>query len=347
MHIGGANMQLKFVKRIYKNILSFFNKYLPIQIKPNAQYSKKGIICPVIRASMENTTIESSTRRLNTISADSVFYHLNKLSFKQIKACFEKGIQDSLVKAKKKYRLVVATIAIDINDIPYYGEIEGIWVHNTKEGKALKVITVHIVVNGYRFTIFAIPVSVFDITHQLVLELIDAAKQHFKINCVLLDRGFESIDVINSLKDVGMKFIMPKKRNKKTVKILEHCYLNGIDRTKHRIEQGNRYAEFDLVVYETKNDIVGFITNMEGKPIDIANLYKTRWGIETGYKMKNIFYARTCSISFGVRFLFIFLSFMMYNFWVLANKELECVGEHITAGDMCILIVKFIESGIT
>ena len=32
---------------------------------------------------------------------------------------------------------------------------------------------------------------------------------------------------------------------------------------------------------------------------------------------------------------------------VLANKELECVGKHITVGDMCILFVGFIEVGIT
>lgn len=347
MHIGGANMQLKFVKKVYKNLLSFLTNNLPVKLKQNNIYTKQDVLKPILRACVENTTTESSCRRLNNISSDSVFYHLNKLSFKQIKACFEKGIQHSFTKTKKKHRLTNATIAIDMTDTEYYGQNNSVWVHNTKDGKVLRVISVHIVVNCYRFTIAVIPVSVFDIKHKLVNQLIETAKQHFTIDCVLLDRGFESIDVINTLNDIGVNYIIPKKRNAKTVKILGQCYLDNIDRIKHRIKQGNRYAEFDLVLCETDEDIVGFITNMDRKPNDIANLYKTRWGIETGYRMKNIFYARTCSRSFGVRFLFILLSFMLYNFWVLANKELECVGEHITAGDMCVLVVRFIERGIT
>ena len=346
MHIGGSNMQIKFVKKVYKNLLCFLAKSLPIAIKPNNIYTKQDILKPIIRACVENTTTESSCRRLNNVSSDTIFYHLNKLSYAEVKLCIDKTIEHSFLKAKKKYRITNATIAIDITDIPYYGK-DSIWVHNTKEGKAAKVITVHIVVRGYRFTIAVIPFCVFGIKHKLVNQLIETAKQYFKISCVLLDRGFESIDVINTLNDLGVKYIIPKKRNAKTVKILKQCYLSGKDRIKHRIKQGNRYAEFDLVVYETKDDIVGFITNMDEKPECIAKLYKTRWGIETGYRVKNIFYARTCSKRFSVRFLLILMSFMLYNFWVLVNKELEYIGEHITAGDMCVLFVGFIEINIT
>ena len=345
MHIGGANMQIKFVKKVYKNLLSFLIKHLPIKLKANNVYTKEDILKPIIRACVENTTTESSCRRLNNISSDAIFYHLNKLSYTEVKLCIDNAIEHSFLKTKKKYRITVATIAIDITDIPYYGK-DSIWVHNTKEGKALKIISVHIVVNGYRFTITVIPFSVFGIKHNLVKKLIETAKQHFKISCVLLDRGFESIDVINTLNDLGVNYIIPKKRNAKTVKILKQCYLTNINRIKHRIRCGNKYADFDLVVYETKDDIVGFITNMNGEPNNIANLYKTRWGIETGYRMKNIFYARTCSKQFSVRFLLILMSFMLYNFWILANKELECVGEHITAGDMCVLFVDFIENAV-
>lgn len=342
-------MHKDIIKRTYKYALKFLCKYLGLSIKPNAIYSKKDIIKPVIRASVENTTIESSTRRLNNISADNVFYHLDKLSYKHTKQCLDKGIEDSLVKAKKKYRLAgKVTIAIDITDIPYYGKYNGAWVHSTKRNKVIKVMSVHIVEKGYRFTIAVIPLDIFYRKARLVAELINTAMQHINIHCVLLDRGFLSVDVTNILQEIGIRFAIPIIKNDKAVRIMEQCYINGIDRIRYTMESNNRQSTFDLVIHELDDDIVGFATNMEGLPERIAGLYKARWGIETGYRMKNVFYGRTCSRSFSIRFLLVLLSFMLYNLWALVNKILEFRGlRSVTADDMCIFIVEIMTSNVT
>lgn len=342
-------MHRRIVKRIYKYALRFLCKCLGLDIKPNAIYSKEDIIKPVIRASVENTTIESSTRRLKNISADSVFYHLEKLPYEQIKQCFDSGIENSFIKAKKKYRLSgKVTIAIDITDIPYYGEYNGAWVHNTKKGKVIKVISIHVVEKGNRFTIAVMPLNVFYRKAKLVDELISKARQHISIHCVLLDRGFLSVDVTNTLQEMDARYVIPIIKTEKAVRTMEQCYLNGKERVKYTMESNNKQSTFDLVIYELDDDIVGFATNMEGSPERIASLYRVRWGIETGYRMKNLFYGRTCSESFSIRFLLILLSFMLYNIWVLANKMLEYNGMgNITAGDMCILIVEIMAGDIT
>ncbi|MEA3255166.1 MAG: hypothetical protein U9Q22_04980 [Candidatus Altiarchaeota archaeon] len=51
-----------------------------------------------------------------------------------------------------------------------------------------------------------------------------------------------------------------------------------------------------------------WVTNMNASPKKIHKLYKKRWGIETGYRMKGDFPANTCSKSFTVRIMYSLLA---------------------------------------
>ncbi len=66
-------------------------------------------------------------------------------------------------------------------------------------------------------------------------------------------------------------------------------------------------------------DLVGFFTNMDVESEWVAKTYPERWGIETGYRVKKEFRAKTCSTSFTVRLFFILMSVVLYNFWVSVN----------------------------
>jgi len=344
-------MQTKILKGIYKSLLSFLNRHLPVQIKTNSKYKKKHIIKPILRAEIENTTIESSTRRLNNISSDDVFYHLNKMPLDQIIICFNNGIECSFSKARKKYRLSgIVDIAIDIHEIPYYGKDDNAWIIGGKQkngtNKFIKVISLCVVVKGIRYTVCVIPFHLFDIIVNLLEHLIQTTRKYITINVVLLDRGFLSVDNINRLYDFELQFITPIKKNDKVLGVMNDCILKGVNRTQYTMKSSNSETTFDLVVYETEDDVVGFATNIPGEPKCIGEMYRKRWGIETSYRMKNMFYGRTCSRKIKIRILLILLSFMLYNFWVLANSMLEYKEEHITAGDMCVLFVDFIENAV-
>ena len=344
-------MQVQILKGIYKRLLSILDRNLPIEIRPNAVYTKQDVFEPVIRAQAENTFIESACRRSRRISSDDVFYHLSKLSLRDVAGCLNENVEDVFTRVRKENRIAgKVDIAIDVHEIPYYGKDINIFVlggkHKSGTNKFYKVITICIVSKGRRYTLAVIPISFFDITVKLLEQLVQIARKYVDIRYVFLDRGFLSVDSISMLYHLAMQFIIPIRRDAKAKKIIMESYFQGKERTKYTLKSGNKVSAFDLVICETDDDLVGFATNINGKPERIAKLYRRRWGIETSYRVKNQFYGRTCSRKLKIRLLLVFLSFMLYNLWILANRLLGCKGLHVTAGDMCIEFVKFMEKGI-
>jgi len=344
-------MQKEFLKWTYKRLLSILDRCLTLEIKPNAIYTKQDVLEPAIRAQAENTFIESACRRSGRISSDDVFYHLDKLSMDEITDCLDEGIEDALTRIRKKYRISgKVDIAIDVNEISYYGKDENLFILGGKQkagtNKFYKVITLCIVSRGKRYTLAAIPISFFDITVKLLEQLVKIARKYVEIRYAFLDRGFLSVDSINKLYELNTQFIIPIKRNDRVIQVMKNCFLQGIERTPYTMRSGNREAAFDLVVHETDDDLVGFATNIQGEPKKISNLYRKRWGIETSYRVKNNFFGKTCSRKPKIRLLFIMLSFLLYNIWVMVNRLLVLRDLHVTAGDMCIEFVRLIENGI-
>jgi hypothetical protein len=71
-----------------------------------------------------------------------------------------------------------------------------------------------------------------------------------------------------------------------------------------------------------EKEIGVFATNMSLSSDEIKELYllySKRWGIETSYRMCNIFRTKTAATDYRIRlFLFLF-SIILYNLWVLIN----------------------------
>ncbi|RLI92701.1 MAG: hypothetical protein DRO89_01555, partial [Candidatus Altiarchaeales archaeon] len=87
----------------------------------------------------------------------------------------------------------------------------------------------------------------------------------------------------------------------------------------------NKRAETTLVAYYVKKKNGGkkewhaWVTNVNASPRRIWKIYKKRWGIETGDRVKGDFQANTCSKSFTVRVMYSLLAICLYNLWVLIN----------------------------
>jgi len=84
-----------------------------------------------------------------------------------------------------------------------------------------------------------------------------------------------------------------------------------------------------LVLAEGKNaDTIAFITNLdvsERSAQDLVELYGKRWGIETSYRQKNDFKAKTCSKNYSIRLFYNMMSFILLNLYVLANYLVSTV----------------------
>ena len=68
-----------------------------------------------------------------------------------------------------------------------------------------------------------------------------------------------------------------------------------------------------------------FATNLPPetiKNLDLFEEYRKRWGIETSYRMFNLFRPRTTSVNYVIRLFFFLLSTYLYNLWVLINIKI-------------------------
>jgi hypothetical protein len=329
-------------KQEYKLLMSRLAGIIPIA--SNALYSPVDMARVILKASIEKEFVGSVCGQMRNSGkvvpgGNDIFYHLTgkEIGIHGVYSFIDSMIDMSVRKARRSvsFRMPLP-VAIDFHDIPYYGNAAGElaeWVigckSNNGTNKCFRFITAHIVVGGRRFTVAALPVSVFDSIPELLGRLIAIAGKRIRIKYAFLDRGFYSVGAIKKLYELHVRFVMPvikhgAKRPEKDMRMLLRKHLAGNGRFSYNL--GNLYNNetFTVVAVEGKDgDVFGFATNTKLPAGTIGNWYKKRWGIETGYRMKEKFRARTCARkSPAVRELFNMLPFVIYNLWALVNAAL-------------------------
>lgn len=321
------NREKQLIKAICKDI----RKRISIKMGANAVYSQKQILNPLVYASVETISVEAASGELKkSPSSDDVLYHLRKQSIDLIQNNIDNIMSDTISKVKKRLRIsrtMNVTIAIDYHEIPYYGDKNGkgmrCWVVGSKAKNGtsyfIRYATVDIVCKGVRFTLFALPMTVFKTKIKAIDKLVGMARKYVHVDCVLIDRGFCNIDPIKELQELDTYYIVPKIKDKKTKREIEYCLKNNISSVPYHMGTKKRGLDFNLIVYKDGKDVVAFATNKPTDPKWTAEMYRHRWGIETGYRVKKDFRAMTTSTSHTVRVIYFLLSVALYNLWVLCN----------------------------
>lgn len=216
-------------------------------------------------------------------------------------------------------------VAIDLTDKLYYGDKNDYMVVETQPKKGTshcyRFATINVVVAGRRFTLLGLPVGPLDFKDQIVERLINYARKWVKIRRVYVDRGFFSVDVINILKKLRVKYLMPAVKNKKIKPLVEITESPAV--LDYTMGTKNHHATFTLVIVEDDYRIKrAFATNIKierEKADDLFELYGRRWGVETSYRVKDCFKAKTTSKNYIVRLFYFMFSVLLYNIWMLIN----------------------------
>lgn len=144
------------------------------------------------------------------------------------------------------------------------------------------------------------------------------------IGLVLLDRGFNGAEIFEIIRDERTKYVMPLIKYSK-VKELCNAVAKEVDVVEY-IFYENRAIEAQTkvkVIVDKREETHYFVTNIQEETKTTLTLiikaYRKRWGIETGYRVADEFYAMTTSIKFSIRCFMNLLSFLLQDLWTLRN----------------------------
>lgn len=248
---------------------------------------------------------------------------------------------------QNKFKNKGFSIAIDITAKPFYGNKKLHMVKGTKRKAgtnfAMQYLTASIVEEGVRFNLLCLPISSTTLVDRKVKQMISEIENTIRIKIFYLDRGFASRGYSRVIKSLGYLFVMPITKNpklkdlkfqiKKQSEMLnisdEEYTISKFDYTFYK-DEPIEYQETVrlLALYERKRgkkekEVFFFITNIYGLNSEnyyrLLESYRYRFGIETNYRVDNIFSALTSSVVASVRYLLMQISLIAQDLWTLVN----------------------------
>ena len=309
-------------------IRRFFFKRLGIQVNYNSRHKLAQLFQLLLYMFVNQLSAEEASSQLKiecsdamVASADTLLRRLKQTNAKLLRKAFNAAVS-RMLKGHSKKR---CTMAIDYHDIPYYGDKNNPHVKGTKRQRGTnychQFATLEIVNGDRRLTLAVRKLSVDDDSKAAVVEgLVRVARKHAQIACMLLDRAFYNIACIRALKLLRVKFVIAVLRDK-TVKraIKEHA--NKLPAVaQHCI---GKQETFNLCMIRDKKtrEVYCFATNIQTQDAcHINELYRKRWSIETGYKSKKRFRAKTSTTNNTVRMLYFYMECLLYNAWYNARN---------------------------
>ena len=249
-------------------------------------------------------------------------------------------------------------VSIDEHDIPSYAKVMNMayavfsrYKKGTK--KFHRLATLHCVVEGHRLTLGVEVVRQGDDAAETVRRLLWRARRRgIRMSSITIDRGFHSVDIIETIKATGIPLVMPAVKLKPVKDILKkyeagereavsaHTITNDTGRSTtytlailEREDREKKYAKMsreERKLADLHDDDAPvrhyyvFATTMSegwigGDPHRVAEFYRRRWGIENSYKSYEAMRPRTTSTDYSVRILLWFIPFILYNIWILAR----------------------------
>jgi hypothetical protein len=292
-------------------------------------------------AAARRCTIESACAELESgPSGETVRQYLNAQLTPERLPELEASLNDALAsQVPERLHRKAQDIAMDLHDRPYYGRTpqeEGLWVRGrAKAGttRFYRVATAYVMRDGLRVTLalrFYLPTDDIVGVVQALAERIEVLG--ISVNRLLLDKGFDGIDVQNYLRQSGIPSLIACSIRGKTGGTRALCKGRKSYSTTHtfRNQTEKKESTANIAVcrvfttskrtgrMERRADWLVFILiNLDLTPKQARQLYRRRFGVETSYRCAGQVRAWTTSTNPALRFVLIGLSFFLQNVWLL------------------------------
>lgn len=310
------------------------------------------------------------SHREQTPHGDTHLRTIKQFDPDQIRSGFDEATEQMLEAIDHLPFQEPVTVAIDTTTIPYYGRVDDMpMVSGTKhEYRGYKFATLTLVGRNVPLILAIEPVvesSSWDQNrpnqlHRLVRRLVERAKQLVTVDTVVCDREFDSMDVFQTLSNLNVNYLIPKRTMQTEATVLEQMDADdedvAVETAQVDVEHGSHEMRFCYVPTrsEESDGTAVFATNVAVSADDAEGFcrrYSDRWQIENEYKtIKHDFLATTSSKDYRVRSFYFVFAVLLYNLWRLtdlllkASVSIEIVdfSPYLTAGEFVDYVAKYL-----
>jgi hypothetical protein len=318
-------------KRAYRFIEKTLRKGPSLEASTNAVYTGDTAWDVLLFAAMTHRTIEAAVKVLKdrdkkVPSPDVVHRRLRKASTGDLVEVFTPCLEEPFMEAKRRRLLQTPKrVAIDIHEKPFYGEAEGTVKGRAKQGTTTfwDYISLDVLQEGCRITLAALPFTDKKKAAHLVEELLKYTLRWIRVRLVLLDRFFYRADVIQAVESLGLDWLMAAKTSDGMRRMAGEARDRGQPCFRYTMNpgKGNETCFYVFTVPSEKGGYHYFASSREARYLrHWADVYRLRWGIETGYRVKKGFLTRSAVRSMQVRLLLFLVSVLLQNTWELLGR---------------------------
>lgn len=229
-------------------------------------------------------------------------------------------------------------VAIDVNNIPYYGPPTADVVGGPKKQGTKYFFaygTAVLLHKRRRYTVALTPLAPKTKPHEIVRLLLDQiARKGLKIEGVTLDRAFDSGETLLLLQERRLAYSVPLQRKGKGCNARNVCFegkhkqVRWIEWT---TEKTRRLVRTRTLLWKGRDKTMLFAfqgwKNQKAQAVyknaeHFRRLYQKRFGIETSYRQKNQAKAMTTSRDPVYRLLLEGLGYLLRQVWVVLTEEI-------------------------
>ncbi|MEW5897337.1 MAG: transposase [Nanoarchaeota archaeon] len=315
--------------------LKSFLKDIFCGVSANSPYKNNDFLHVLVDAAEHEDFTNNSAKRVGGPTGETVFSRLKDADFERIKNTFYAVMASAFPLVKRLLRNRKVALAFDITDEPYYGKVEGLWIHPQQPVRGstgcFKYLTISAVDGENRLIFGSLPVRVgYDVV-ALVVELLSYSRQFVRTETLLFDRGFDNYRLIAALQEAGLHYQILWRKDKWTNKILK------------KMKRGQRHEVVALKGYKHNKSgykikvrfvfIKGYRRYNRGKSYNwifatnirrkwnhlYVDKYKMRWGIETIFRVLDRIGIKTTTKNEVIRYFLHLFCCLLYNLWKVAR----------------------------
>jgi hypothetical protein len=315
------------------------------------------VLAIVLRAAGRSISVSAACRDLGRGPSDQAVMTALEDTLPKTLPVLERRLNEGLVTYVPRWmRRRAWETAIDLHLAPYYGQPyksrNEIYYGAAKQGtqRFHAYASACIVQYGRRYTLALTWVRRHESMVVVLRRLLGRIREiGLKIRCLLLDRGFFSVPVVQLLQGENLPFLMPVMfRGRRPKKGRPLRGLQWIRRQKagwysHTMKNKKQQTTISVCVgyrrHRNRKDrkqktqkLLFAAWHVHGSPTEIRERYRTRFGIETSYRQMRQAHIYTCTRKPHLRLFFMAVALILRNVWVWIHQTrlAEGTGENLT-----------------